>query len=117
MKAPTRWAYRQGTPEPEIEPMEREALRVALDAMRLRGDGAICRDLATGNEERWHPQAGSSGNPDRALSALTTGQVMFMVAEGYARVSNAAGYCDPSDGSWSSRPVRIYTTGKGLERR
>lgn len=97
--------------------MEREPLRRALDAMRLRGGGAICRDLATGNEERWHPQAGSSGNPDRATMALTTGQVMFMVAEGYASVTTGAGYCEPSDGSWSSRPVRIYTTGKGLERR
>ena len=117
MPEPRRWERRNNTPAlPEIV-HPREEVMAAIEALRRSKTQGGARRLEGVNDapETWAPEA-CIGIGDRKGLIMPTTLIRQLVAEGYAHVTTAYSAIEPG-GRWVSVPVRIYWTGKGIERR
>lgn len=115
---PRRWERRHDTaPIPAIE-HSREELIAGIEALRRsKTQGGARRLEGVGDAaETWAPEA-CIGIGDRTGLIMPTSLIRQLVAEGYANVTTAFASMDPEQRRFFSVPVRVYWTGKGIERR
>jgi len=116
LNEPRRWEHRSSTPPLAEVEHAREEVIAALEALRRAGGGAVRMHGHADPAETWAPES-AQGIPNRAGLRMPTTLIRQLVAAGYANVTTAYGSFEEEARRWVKVPMRVYWTGKGIERR